>query len=145
MTAQDPDAPAALERTVALYNDAWNRHDVAAILALHAPGMVFENVTAGETAEGDDVGPHIARIFEGWPDIAFSGRRAHVRHGLVVQEWTARATHVRELRRGDQVAAPTGRAIEWNGLDVMPFENGLLKRKIVYSDSLSILRQLGLA
>jgi hypothetical protein len=27
---------------------------------------------------------------------------------------------------------------------VMPFENGLLKRKTVYSDSVSILRQIGL-
>ena len=26
----------------------------------------------------------------------------------------------------------------------MPFENGLLKRKTVYSDSVSILRQIGL-
>jgi hypothetical protein len=30
------------------------------------------------------------------------------------------------------------------GLDVAPFEVGLLKRKDVYSDSVSILRQVGL-
>ncbi len=29
-------------------------------------------------------------------------------------------------------------------MDVIPFENGLVKRKDVYSDSVSILRQLGL-
>jgi hypothetical protein len=33
--------------------------------------------------------------------------------------------------------------LEWDGLDIMPFENGLLKAKIVYSDSAAILRQLG--
>jgi hypothetical protein len=42
------------------------------------------------------------------------------------------------------VAAPTGKTISWNGLDVIPFEDGLVKRKDVYSDSVSILRQLGL-
>jgi hypothetical protein len=42
----------------------------------------------------------------------------------VVQEWTASATHVTELRRGDIVAPPSGRRIEWNGMDVIPFEDG---------------------
>jgi hypothetical protein len=45
---------------------------------------------------------------------------------------------------GDLVAAPTGKVIEWKGIDVIPFEDGLVKRKDVYSDSVSILRQLGL-
>jgi len=62
----------------------------------------------------------------------------------VVQEWTATATHVKELRRGDIVAEPSGRRIEWDGMDVIPFEDGLVKRKDVYSDSVSILRQVGL-
>jgi len=72
------------------------------------------------------------------------GRRTYVRDGLVVQEWTATATHANEMKRGDLVAEPTGQTITWNGLDVIPFENGLVKRKDVYSDSMSILRQLGL-
>ena len=61
-----------------------------------------------------------------------------------MQEWTATATHTRELRRGDLVAPPSGRALEWKGMDVIPFEGGLVKRKDVYSDSISILRQVGL-
>jgi hypothetical protein len=105
---------------------------------------VFENHTAGESAEGEEVRSHIAAIFDSWPDIAFSTRRMYVREGLVVQEWTATATHTHAMRRGDLVAEPSGKRIEWKGLDVMPFENGLLKRKTVYSDSVSILRQIGL-
>ena len=62
----------------------------------------------------------------------------------MVQEWTATATHAKEMRRGDLVAEPTGRTVSWDGLDVIPFENGLVKRKDVYSDSVSILRQVGL-
>jgi hypothetical protein len=34
--------------------------------------------------------------------------------------------------------------IEWKGMDVIPFEDGTVKCKDVYSDSVSILRQVGL-
>ena len=126
------------------YNDAWNAHDLDTIMSLHASDMIFENHTAGETAQGEEVRAHIARIFESWPDIHFTTRRLYVRDGLVAQEWTASATHVNPMRRGELTAEPTGRRIEWRGMDLIPFEDGLIKRKDVYSDSVSILRQVGL-
>jgi steroid delta-isomerase-like uncharacterized protein len=133
-----------LRAVIECYNDAWNRHDLDAIVALHVPDMVFENHTAGERAEGPEVRDHIAEIFAAWPDLAFRTRRLYVRDDLVVQEWTATATHAKELRRGDLAAPPSGRKLEWKGLDVIPFQNGRIKRKDVYSDSVSILRQVGL-
>jgi steroid delta-isomerase-like uncharacterized protein len=138
------DSAAALGPAIERYNAAWNDHDLDAIVAMHAADMVFANHTAGESAEGDEVREHIGAIFETWPDIEFSTRRLYVRDGLVVQEWTARATHSKVMRRGQLVAEPTGRRVEWDGMDVIPFEGGLVKRKDVYSDSVSILRQLGL-
>jgi steroid delta-isomerase-like uncharacterized protein len=138
------DSPDALGETIERYNAAWNDHDLDAIMAMHAPGMVFHNHTAGERAEGEEVRGHIARIFETWPDIEFTTRRLYVREGVVTQEWTATATHSATMRRGELVAEPTGRKVSWDGLDVIPFEDGLVKRKDVYSDSVSILRQLGL-
>jgi ketosteroid isomerase-like protein len=117
------DEAPAVERTIERYNDAWNAHDVEAIVRFHAPGMVFENHTAGERVEGDAVGPHIARIFANWPDLTFRGRRLYARDGLVVSEWTATATD------------SDGRRLEWDGIDVFPFENGLILRKDVYSSS----------
>jgi ketosteroid isomerase-like protein len=117
----DTDSAPALEETIGRYNDAWNAHDVDAIVSFHAPGMVFENHTAGERAEGDAVRDHIAGIFRNWPDLAFQGRRLYARDGLVVSEWTARAT------------GPDGRTLTWDGVDVFPCENGLILRKDVYS------------
>jgi steroid delta-isomerase-like uncharacterized protein len=140
----DADSARSLERAIAGYNEAWNAHDLDAIVSMHAPDMVFENHTAGERAEGEAVREHIGGIFETWPDIAFSTRRLYVREGLVVQAWTATATHANEMRRGDLVAEPTGKRVTWDGLDVIPYEGGLVKRKDVYSDSVSILHQLGL-
>ncbi|HEV2923088.1 MAG TPA: ester cyclase [Solirubrobacteraceae bacterium] len=134
----------SLRETINAYNDAWNAHDVERIGSMHAPGMVFENHTAGERAEGEEALKHIAAIFESWPDIRFETRRLYVREDLVVQEWTASATHVKPLTRGDIVAEPSGKQIEWKGMDIIPFEHGEVKRKDVYSDSVSILRQVGL-
>jgi steroid delta-isomerase-like uncharacterized protein len=144
MNSEHADSEAALRETIGRYNDAWNAHDVGAIVAMHAPDMVFANHTAGESADGEEVRAHIAAIFETWPDIEFTTRRLYVREGLVVQEWTAAATQAKTMRRGDLVAAPTGRRIEWDGIDSIPFADGLVKRKDVYSDSVSILRQVGL-
>jgi steroid delta-isomerase-like uncharacterized protein len=138
------DSASELKAAIDRYNEAWNAHDLDAIVAMHAPDMVFENHTAGESAEGDAVRDHIAAIFATWPDIGFAPRRLYVRDGLVVQEWTATATHANRMTRGDLTAEPTGKTISWNGLDVIPFAEGLVKRKDVYSDSVSILRQLGL-
>jgi steroid delta-isomerase-like uncharacterized protein len=134
----------SLRETIDAYNDAWNAHDVERIGTMHAPDMVFENHTAGERAEGEHALAHIAGIFESWPDIEFRTRRLYVREDLVVQEWTATASHVKPMTRGEIVAEPSGKRIEWNGMDVIPFEHGKVKRKDVYSDSVSILRQVGL-
>ena len=117
----EANSAAALEQVIERYNEAWNAQDVDAIVSFHAPGMVFENHTAGERAEGLDVRRHLGEIFANWPDLRFRGRRLYVRDGLVVSEWTATATHA------------DGRRLEWDGIDVFPFENGLILRKDVYS------------
>ena len=117
------DAAAVLEQMIERYNEAWNAHDLEAIVAFHAPGMVFENHTAGERVAGDEVGPHLARIFENWPDLAFRGRRLYARNGLVVSEWTATASDLQ------------GRRLEWDGVDIFHVRDGLILRKDVYSSS----------
>jgi steroid delta-isomerase-like uncharacterized protein len=139
------DSAQSLEDAIGRYNQAWNDHDLDAIMSMHAPEVVFENHTAGEAAQGEEVvREHIGQIFESWPDLRFETRRLYVRDGVVTQEWTASATHSNKMTRGDLVAEPTGEKVEWRGVDVIPFEDGLIKRKDVYSDSVSILRQVGL-
>ncbi len=138
------DAIESLTEAIGRYNEAWNAQDLDAIVAMHAPDMVFANHTAGESASGAEVRPHIAKIFASWPDMKFETRRLYVREGVVTQEWTATATHSETLHRGELEAPPSGRSVSWDGVDVIPFEDGLIKRKDVYSDSVGILRQVGL-
>ena len=128
-----PDSPEQLNALIARYNDAWNRQDVEAITAMHTDDIVFHNHTAGECVEGAAaVGEHIAGIFRNWPGMQFSGRSLYVRDGLVVQEWTATGTH-----------AESGKTATWDGMDILPTRGGRFARKDVYSDSVSVMRQLG--
>jgi steroid delta-isomerase-like uncharacterized protein len=127
------DSPEPLHDLIDRYNDAWNRQDVDAIDSMHASDIVFHNHTAGESVEGrDEVREHIAGIFRNWPGMRFTGRSLYVREGLVVQEWTATGTH-----------AESGKSATWDGMDILPTRDGQFARKDVYSDSVSVMRQLG--
>ena len=111
-----------LRQTIERYNDAWNRQDVDTIVSMHAPDFVFHNWTANERVTADEAREHIAGIFRRTPSLQFTSRRIYARDGLVVSEWTARAER-------------NGERIEWDGVDIFPFEDGLIKRKDVYSSS----------
>ena len=134
-----------LQQLIDRYNDAWNRHDTDAIVSMHAEGSVFENHTTGDVYAGrDEIARAIEGIFAVFPDLRFEIRRQYVREDLVVQEWTARGTHLGKMRRSGIEVEPTERRVDYRGLDVIPIRDGLVERKDVYSDSITLLRQLGL-
>ena len=135
----------ALQELMERYNAAWNDHDVETIVSMHTEDSVFENHVTGDRYEGrSEIAGAIAGIFGVFPDLAFETRRQYVREDLVVQEWTARGTHRGVMRRAGIEVEPTGRSVEYRGLDVIPICDGLVARKDVYSDSITLLRQLGL-
>jgi ketosteroid isomerase-like protein len=101
------------------YNDAWNAQDIDAISSMHHPDVVFHNHTADERAEGAAaVRDHIADIFRNNPDLRFSTVSLRTGDDFAVCEWTASA-----------------RGVEWDGVDVFPIVDGLIRRKDVYSAS----------
>ena len=136
---------AELQEFIDRYNAAWNDHDVDAILEMHADDSVFENHTTGDVNVGKAaIGNAIRGIFTVFPDLQFETRRQYIRDGLVVQEWTARGTHLGKMSRAGLQVEPTGRTVEYRGMDVIPLHDGKVARKDVYSDGVTLLRQLGL-
>ena len=134
-----------LQKFIERYNAAWNAHDVVAIVSMHSDDSVFENHTTGDVNVGKEaIGNAIRGIFTVFPDLEFETRRMYVRNNLVVQEWTARGTHLGKMSRAGLEVEPTGRHVEYRGMDVIPIEDGLVARKDVYSDGVTLLRQLGL-
>ena len=133
-----------LEQAIAAYGEAWNRHDVEAILALHTEDSVFENHTSGGKAVGKAAIREILKgVFKTFPDIRFDARRSYVCDGVVTQEWTASGTLAVPYTSGGATVQPTGRKVSWNGVDVIPFTGKLVARKDVYVDSAGFLRALG--
>jgi taurine dehydrogenase small subunit len=136
---------AELQEFIDRYNAAWNSHDVDTIVSMHTEDSVFENHVTGDRNVGREaIGRAISGVFAVFPDLAFETRRAYVRDDLVVQEWTARGTHQGTMTRSGIEVEPTGRRVEYDGMDVIPIRDGLVARKDVYSDSITLLRQLGL-
>jgi ketosteroid isomerase-like protein len=111
--------PMNVRDLISSYNDAWNAHDLDAIASMHHPEIAFHNHTADERAEGaDTVRAHIGEIFANNPTLQFVTRSLYAGDEFAVCEWTASA----ENR-------------EWDGVDVFPVEDGLIRRKDVYSAS----------
>jgi steroid delta-isomerase-like uncharacterized protein len=136
---------APLQEFIDRYNAAWNDHDVEAIVSMHTEDSVFENHTTGDVNIGKDaIATAITGIFGVFPDLSFEARSQYVRDDLVVQEWTARGTHEGPMTRSGMAIEPTGRTVEYRGMDIIPIRNGLVARKDVYSDGITLMRQLGL-
>jgi steroid delta-isomerase-like uncharacterized protein len=134
-----------LQEFIDRYNAAWNAHEVDVIVSMHTDDSVFENHVTGDVNVGhEEIGRAINSIFAVFPDLAFETRRAYIREDLVVQEWTARGTHEGTMTRSGIEVPPTGRTVDYRGMDVIPIRDGLVARKDVYSDSVTLLRQLGL-
>jgi steroid delta-isomerase-like uncharacterized protein len=134
-----------LQEFIDRYNAAWNDHDVEAIVSKHTDDSVFENHTTGDVNIGKEaIGRAITSIFSVFPDLNFEARSQYLRVVLFVQEWSARGTHEAPMTRWGIKVEPTGRKVEYRGMDVIPIRDGLVARKDVYSDGVTLLRQLGL-
>lgn len=139
----DPYEDQTLRAIVEAYDEAWNRQDLETIVARHTLDSVFQSHSTGEVATGHEAIRRMSKLyFRIFPDLTFHIRRMYARPGLVVQEWTARATHLRAIPTRGGTFAPTGRLLAWDGVDVMAMNGDLVVRKDAYTDSTGLLRQL---
>jgi steroid delta-isomerase-like uncharacterized protein len=133
-------APTALADA---YLEAWQRHAVDEIVAMHTRDSVFTSVATGRRAAGHkQIAETLAEIFTVWPDLGFELKRRYLTPELIVTESTARATQAIPLPIGGQVIEPTGRPVEFAIADIFPLEGGLIKRKDSYLDAAGYIRQM---
>ena len=114
--------------TVALlaeFSDAWNRHDIDALMSFMSDDCVFETA-AGTEACGtryqgrEAVRKAFAAVWQAVPDAQWRDGVHHVAGDFGVSEWTFTGT------------AADGSRIEVNGVDLFAFKDGKIQRKNVF-------------
>ena len=131
--------PATLMRTTF---DAITAKDLDALSATHHDNVVENFLVLGPVEGKTAVRALFAELFAAAPDLEFVTERVFaVNDTVAIGQWTMKGT----LTGGSfQGIEPTGRMIEVRGIDVMEFEDGLLRYNTIYYDGLSFARQVGL-
>lgn len=110
------------ESLLQAFADAWNRHDVDALMSMMTADCVFE-ASAGNAVDGErHEGPRAVRaayaaVFEQYPDAQWRNARHFVAGNRGVSEWTFTGT------------LEDGRRVEVTGCDLFTFRNGKIAIK----------------
>ena len=111
-----------LEQLLDAFADAWNRHDVEALMSMMTDDGLFE-ASAGDDVNGQrHEGPRAVRaayeaVFAQYPDAHWAGARHFVKENRGVSEWTFTGT------------LSDGRRVEVAGCDLFTFRDGKIAVK----------------
>jgi steroid delta-isomerase-like uncharacterized protein len=130
MQARDTDArsrsddDAVTTEFLDAFAEAWNRHDVDAILSMMTPDCIFET-SVGSDVHGrryvgqEEVRRGVQEVFTNFPDARWNGPKHFIAGDRGVTEWVFTGT------------GPNGR-VEAQGCDVFTFQDGLIAVKNSY-------------
>jgi len=111
-----------LETLLEAFAEAWNRHDVEALMSMMTEDGIFE-ASAGNNVNGErHEGQHAVRtayeaVFAQYPDARWAGARHFVQGNRGVSEWIFTGT------------LNDGRRVEVTGCDLFTFRNGRIAVK----------------
>ena len=119
--SSDADLLTLLDR----FADAWNRHDLDALMAMMTDDCVFQASAGpeshGQRSEGQpSVRAAYAAVFEAFPDAHWANPTHFVVANRGVSEWTFTGTQ------------RDGKRVEVTGCDVFTFRNGKIAVKNSY-------------
>jgi len=108
-----------------LFADAWNRHDLDALMSMMTDDCVFEASAGprvdGQRSEGKQaVRAAYAAVFEAFPDAHWGNARHFIVGDRGVSEWTFTGTQ------------KDGKRVEVNGCDLFTFRDGKIALKNSY-------------
>src|SRR5262245_31937020 len=124
------------------YIDAWNAHDVDAILAAVTDDFIYDErpATMDRPLQGRPAfRGYLRRIFTAFPDLRIELTTCDVGSVLGVSESIMRGTHLGTLGG----LPPTRRRITTRVACVFEVRNGKLAHERLYWDRANTLRQLG--
>jgi uncharacterized protein (TIGR02246 family) len=119
--------------------EAWSRHDAAALAADHAPEGSVHSATAG-FLQGRE---KIERVYHAWlrafPDLVFTSEELVVDGDRCALIWKATGTQTGEFLG----VTPTGRRFEVTGVFIYHLKDGLILHERRILDFTGVLVQIG--
>ena len=114
------------------FAEAWNRHDVDALMSFMTEDCVFEasagsDVCGTRYAGREAVRAGFAEVWATFPDARWSNAHHFVHEDRGVSEWTFRGTRV------------DGTRVEVQGCDLFTFRDGRISLKDSYRKSRPVL------
>jgi steroid delta-isomerase-like uncharacterized protein len=110
---------------LAEFSDAWNRHDIDALMSFMSDDCVFDTAAGAEACGTRHQGREAVRkafaaVWQAVPDAQWRDGVHHVAGDFGVSEWTFTGT------------AADGSRIEVNGVDLFAFKDGKIQHKNVF-------------
>ena len=107
------------------FADAWNRHDLDALMSMMTDDCVFQASAGpevdGQRSEGKQaVRAAFAAVFDAFPDAHWANPRHFIAGNRAVSEWTFTGTQ------------KDGKRVEVNGCDLLTFRDGKIAIKNSY-------------
>ncbi len=124
-TSATPRSDVDLLKLLDRFADAWNRHDLDALMSMMTDDCVFDASAGpqvhGERSEGQlAVRAAYGAVFDAFPDARWANARHYVSGDRGVSEWTFSGTR------------PDGKRVEVTGCDLFTFRNGRIAVKNSY-------------
>ncbi len=141
MTATDIPASTDVAELMRVDFAAVDRKDLAAMQALWHPRAEARFIALGEELDRDGVTAFFRELFTAMDPFTFETIRVHADGQTSIGEWLLTGTFCGGPWNGFE---PTGGQVVLAGIDVMEWEDGLMRRNTVYFDGAAAARQLGL-
>lgn len=116
-----------LLHTLADWYQAWNRHDLDAVMALFHPEVLFDNWTGGQARGRNALRAAWAPWFAAHGDFCFAEEETFV------DERVQKALYRWALTWPSREPGFEGQTEVRRGVDVLHFRDGLVERKLTYT------------
>jgi ketosteroid isomerase-like protein len=130
--------------TTARFVSAFNAHDEAALLALHAHDIKFTAPGGFKATNAKDATAFAMTWLKAFPNGTMTVRHEIVSAPWVIQEIVMEGLHTAPLVTPTGTIAPTHKKVVGYGVQILRVEDGKIAEARIYFDQLDQMSQLGL-
>lgn len=129
-----------MPEVVAVYHDAWNRHDADALVATFVEGGTYQDPNTAGPLSGAAIAEEAKGLWEAFPDVTFTLGECFGRSDRIAVQWLMTGTNTSAFHG----LPPTGRKVNVPGADFFELSGDKIVSVHGYFDSRTVPDHLGL-